>query len=686
MPRKSLNFILLVVMLAAALTGVRRNAQASAILWSVDSSPVRIDPGVTARLAKLQQGETITVIVSLRQQANMEHRSGSSPENLKDTIFALQTTADRTQVRLKNLLDERKDQGDVLNYESLWIINAFSVTATTDVIDELSRDPDVLSITTDNPQIIPAAAPPEPNLALINAPALWSLGFTGQNVVVASMDVGVDAAHPDLITRWRGGTNSWFDPYGEHPIVPFDPTGHGTQILGIMVGGDAGGTSIGVAPGAKWFSVKICNDAGSATTTAIHQGYQWLLDPDGNPATADAPQVVNNSWTYANPGCFLEFEPDLQILRAVGILPVFSAGNSGPGINTSLSPSNNPSAFAVGSISNGNVISWFSARGPTNCGGSTGPFPELVAPGENINTADLFGMYTNALSGTSYSAPHVAGALAVLLSAFPGVSADTQEQVLELAAFDLGTVGPDDVYGYGRLDMLAAYQLLSSMPTATPTSSPTFTFTPTVTDTPTATLTATNTSTPTDTFTPSPTFTVTSTPTDTETPTPTFTFTPTSTDTQTPIPSDTPTLTATSSLPGEIQVSSEKPIREFKRRGALHIGDLEAKAIPTSGKTWKAVITITVHDNNHRPVEGMKISVKWTGGIFGTDSCTTNKKGICKITRSNLYASIQGVSMTVAYVGKPGYNYSIMLNHDINRNTNGFSITVTRPLKFLGTD
>ena len=115
-----------------------------------------------------------------------------------------------------------------------------------------------------------------------------------------------------------------------------------------MVGGSAGGTAIGVAPGAQWISARIFDDGGHSSVTAVHQAYQWLLDPDGNPATDDAPAVVNNSWTFTSLGCHLEFEHDLQALRAAGILPIFAAGNSGPGTSTSLSPGNNPSAFAVG--------------------------------------------------------------------------------------------------------------------------------------------------------------------------------------------------------------------------------------------------------------------------------------------------------------------------------------------------
>ena len=265
------------------------------------------------------------------------------------------------------------------------------------------------------------------------------------------------------------GSNSWYDPNGQHPLEPVDVSGHGTGTMGVMVGGDAGGSSIGMAPDAKWIAVKIFNDQGIATTVGIHLGFQWLLDPDGDPSTPDAPNVVNNSWTMGSLGCDLEFQPDLSSLRAAGILPVFAAGNFGPGPGSVPSPANNPEALSVGSVGSNDVVASESGRGPSACDEST--TPDLVAPGVGIRTAAPFGLYTNA-TGTSMAAPHVAGALALLLGAFPNLTADRQEAALDGGALDLGTPGPDGNYGDGRLDVHAAYHWLTTEPDLTISGTP----------------------------------------------------------------------------------------------------------------------------------------------------------------------------------------------------------------------
>ena len=107
-------------------------------------------------------------------------------------------------------------------------------------------------------------------------------------------------------------------PAAEHPDRSHRPR---HRRDGGHRGRGAGGTAIGVAPGAQWISARVFNDQGSSTTSAIHRAFQWLLDPDGDPATPDAPQVVNASWSFANPGCNLEFAPDIQALRAAASCP-----------------------------------------------------------------------------------------------------------------------------------------------------------------------------------------------------------------------------------------------------------------------------------------------------------------------------------------------------------------------------
>ena len=221
-----------------------------------------------------------------------------------------------------------------------------------------------------------------------------------------------------------------------------------------MVAGDG----IGMAPGAQFIAARVFNDSGVSTDSAVHLAFQWLLDPDGNPATDDAPDVVNASWGALLATCDTEFEPDLQALRAANILPVFAAGNSGPGPSSDTSPGNLPEAFAVGATATDTTIAAFSSLGPSRCGNA---FPSLVAAGTGIRSTDRFGLGATGLAGTSFAAPHVAGALALLLQLAPHLTADEQAALLTQSARDLGAPGPDPTFGAGSLDVGAAARLLS---------------------------------------------------------------------------------------------------------------------------------------------------------------------------------------------------------------------------------
>lgn len=409
----------------------------------------------------------------------------AGPEDLIPIILTFKERVDTSQFQDRDMTDFRKrlilelrqQAADSLNsllnlfsvkdaahFRHLWLINGCALSVPPAVVGLLADDPAVQTVKLDVQIAQPSAqvtysVEKEWNLRLIYAPSLWDLGYTGQNVVLGSLDTGVDLGHPLLEAQWRGGANSWFDPNGEH-ATPSDKSGHGTQVMGIMVAGETpDGTAVGVAPGARWIAAKIFNDSEVAPLSSIHAAFQWLLDPDGHPETDDAPDVVVNSWELpAKNICVEEFQEDIDILRTAGIALVFISGNWGPDEAGSTSPGNNTSTFSVGSVDFLSDVSDFSSRGPSACDGRT--YPDLTAPGENVETTDLsLGGFPNVVSvdGTSMSAPHVAGAMALLLSAFPEAGIPQLEHALRSTAFHPLSSAPDNDYGYGILNVFEAY-------------------------------------------------------------------------------------------------------------------------------------------------------------------------------------------------------------------------------------
>ncbi len=439
------------------------------VLLALDLEAGVLDPEVQGVVKTLDSQEEIPVIIKLSDRIDLKRfKDGNVSLRRSKLVRALQSKASLTQRPIKAFL---KSKG-VKRIIPLWAVNALATTVPVHVIRELAELPGIESIRRDTVLSLPrvsysASVDPEWNIEVIRAPELWGMGVTGEGAVVAILDSGVDVDHPDLGPKWRGGTNSWFDPNGEHD-TPYDATGHGTQVMGIIVGGDAGGSAIGVAPDARWIAVKIFSDAGPAFLSVIHQGFQWLLDPDGDPNTDDAPHVVNNSWGFEkDPGqCITEFESDIEALNAAQILVVFAAGNGGPSSATSLSPANYPETVAVGAVDADFIVPLFSSRGPSACDEST--YPELAAPGVGIRTSDATfgGVIPNpyvGVSGTSFAVPHVTGVIALLVSAFPGATVAEIESALNDSAVDLGPPGPDNDSGYGLVDSDTAYDLLDDI-------------------------------------------------------------------------------------------------------------------------------------------------------------------------------------------------------------------------------
>ncbi len=441
----------------------------SFLLSAPETLSARMAPDLERELRSAEPDDIMSVIVTFSDEADLELYKFIPKEARREEIIKdLRLMTEGTLSAVNALL---KETGTVERVQPLWIINGIAITARVDVIRKLAEIPLVEGMRLDktiNRSVSPsdAASAPEWNLDMIRAPELWSLGITGQNIVVAVMDSGVDLNHPELAAKWRGGDNSWFDPRGEYS-KPADPGGHGVKVAGIIVGGSESGSAIGVAPGAKWIGVKLFDDEGNATLSDIHLSYQWILDPDGDPATDDAPDIVNSSWSVRNRTgeCFEEFRDDMRVLRAAGIAVVFSAGNDGPSPNTSKSPANYPESFSVGSM-NEMQVDGASSRGPSACG--SGVYPNVVAPGEKIFTSDRVTEENQAFpytfaSGTSFAAPHVAGAMALLKSAVPDATVDELESALTDSAVKAFLSSSDKAKndtGYGLIDVLGAYEAL----------------------------------------------------------------------------------------------------------------------------------------------------------------------------------------------------------------------------------
>jgi serine protease AprX len=410
--------------------------------------------------------DKVDVIVRFANKADLRALKRLTKKKRKRAVIrALRRRADLDQNEARRLLRILGNK-----HRTLWINNSIAARVPAHLVDDLAALPGVAKVKLDAvvqafPHQSAGGAMPEVNLTTIGADAMWAMGLTGTGTVVANMDTGVDGNHSDVGLKWRGGTNSWFDPYGQHS-TPEDyaqgSSGHGTGSMGIMVGGVSGysGTAYGVAPGAQWVAVKMFDDAGNAQLSDIHAGFQWLLDPDGDPYTDDAPVVANNSWGFDGQvnQCDTEFQQDIQTLKAAGIGAVFSAGNLGQFSATSVPPANLPESFSVGAVDDDDLVLSSSSRGPSACGGT---YPNVVAPGDAILTAYPGGpFFYQSFSGTSAAAPHVAGAMALLSQAFPNASVETIEDAIEMTAVDLGDSGPDNDYGYGRLDVAAAHDCL----------------------------------------------------------------------------------------------------------------------------------------------------------------------------------------------------------------------------------
>jgi len=514
----------------------------------------RVEPGLRSAILAAP-GQRASFLVYLSAQADLSGAYAIDDWEARGRyVFErLQETARASQAGLLQVLQVRQASADVVEFRPYYIVNAIGVSAGVGTLDALSARPDVAFIEAMRVYPLPEPIEGDPigTLAVewgvqrIGADRVWAeFGVRGQGIVVANIDTGVLYTHPALDGQYRGAITgshdyNWFDPSGS--TAPFDNNGHGTHVMGTMVGDDGGSNQIGIAPQATWIAAKGCA-SNSCSSQDLLASAEWILAPypiGGSPSNGDPsrrPNVVNNSWGGA--GGDLWYQQSVQAWRAAGIFPAFAAGNSGPSAGSIGSPGDYAESFASGATDNNDAIASFSSRGPSSLTSETKP--DVSSPGYNIRSAWNNGGYST-ISGTSMASPHTAGCVALIRSANTALSVTQVEDLLTSTALDLGAAGPDTTFGFGRINCYAAVSRALGQPTPTPGTSTSTATTPPptlITRTPTpltltpTLLTRTPTLPPTSsrTPTPPPTLTRTSTPlptfTPTPTPLPTFTHTP----------------------------------------------------------------------------------------------------------------------------------------------------------------
>lgn len=424
-----------------------------------------------------------------QSEREFDAAGATASERARAVVFALRAMAEQSQPALIEWL---RQQPGVLpeTVKGYWVANAVFATMKKEIVEALSLRSDVIWIGLNGPlaQTRVTETPPPPTwtpggrekgLEVINAPALWAMGYTGYGRVAFTNDTGVDPTHPAIAGKYlglyRSGPETWFelDPGTLEPAPVYeahDCASHGTHVTGTMLGLDRmNDDTIGVAFNAMWIGAPVLCGIGTEDNIAA---FQWALDPDGDPnTTEDIPDVINNSWydpSLDTIDCFSVYVPVVQAMEAAGIAVVFSAGNEGPNPMTITPPHNinlnEVNSFTIGAL-NGNLsslpIANFSSRGPSHCGGDSSLLikPEVSAPGVSVRSC-VPGNDYDFFSGTSMAAPHTSGAILLLKEAFPDLPGKELKLALYYTAHDLGDPGEDNVYGRGVIDVLAAYNYL----------------------------------------------------------------------------------------------------------------------------------------------------------------------------------------------------------------------------------
>src|SRR5262249_34838805 len=280
------------------------------------------------------------------------------------------------------------------------------------------------------------------HLPRIGAPAAWSTSSGSGSVIIAICDTGCDPTHPDLISKYVPGWNFY-----DNNSNTSDVYGHGTAVAGAAAAASNNGAGVAsVAWGCPIMPLRVSAPDGSATYSTIASAITYAADHGAR--VANVSYLVSDSSTVSSAG---------QYLQSKGGVLAVAAGN----YSTFDSSADDAHMLVVSATDQNDVLATWS---------NTGNNVDLSAPGVNIDTTTSGGTY-GAGSGTSFSAPIVAGVAALVISVNPSLTPAQVTSILEQSADDLGSPGRDPSYGWGRVNAARAVSMAGgggSVPDTTP--------------------------------------------------------------------------------------------------------------------------------------------------------------------------------------------------------------------------
>ncbi|WP_392478115.1 CARDB domain-containing protein [Nostoc sp. C110] len=278
----------------------------------------------------------------------------------------------------------------------------------------------------------------------IKAPEVWAKGYTGQGVIVAVVDSGVDYNHPDLNANiWKNtkeiagngkdddGNGYIDDAYGWNFVGNNNNTldlvdGHGTHVAGTIAAVKNSFGVTGIAYNAKIMPVRVFDDNGTSNITAIPNGIRYAADNGANVINLSLKSPASNELLSA-----------IQYAVSKGAIIVSASGNDGESAPSYPARYANQLGLAVGAVYYDRTLAYFSNRAGTT------PLTYVTAPGGYFEgDGDLgIGIYSTLPgnkygfeSGTSMAAPHVAGVVALMLSAKKSLTDAQVRQIVTTTA------------------------------------------------------------------------------------------------------------------------------------------------------------------------------------------------------------------------------------------------------------